>query len=786
MKTLDRKLLRELGLLRAQILAIALVIASGISAFVSLASASHSLEEAQAQFYAEYRFGDVFASLVRAPLSVADRIAEFPEVETLWPRIVAAVKLRVEGFDEPVTGTLVSLPESGSPPLNDIYLRKGRFPTPERRDEVVVHEAFAQAHDLSLGSTVEAVLYGRLQTLRIVGIGLSPEFVYQVVSGTIFPDDKRAGVFWMNRRALAEAFDREGAFNDLVVRLGKGASEARAIEGIDRILAPWGGLGAHARSEQGSHRMLSEELRGLRTQSVAVTTIFLGVAAFLLHLVIGRIVTAQREVIAVLRALGYRASTIGAHYLKMAAVICLIGATGGALLGMVLGRLVMLAYGPYFRFPSLDFMLEPGVILIGFAIALSAGFLATVGSVRRIVRLPPAEAMKPPAPATFRRSWLETLGLWRHLSPPARMIVRRIERAPLKPALSSLGIALALSILVAVGGLLGSIEEMVDIAFRLEQRQDATLAFIEPREESILVEVQRLPGVLAAEASRTVPVRIRAGPRVETIGLEGLPADGSLRRIQGARGPVGLPPEGLVLSRALGRRLGIQEGDDVLVEVLEGRRAQILLPVEGLVDDLVGLRAWISLDALHRRLGEGRRISGAEVRIDPLLTRAFLDATENAPVIASVQLQSAGIEVFEEALESTQGVTNFILALFASVIAAGVVYNTARILLSDSARELASLRVLGFTRAEISRIFLGEIAVQVLAALPVGVLLGWAFGQAIASSLPDELYRLPVTLDPADLLRAIGVILLASFGCALLVRRRLDRLDLVGVLKTRE
>lgn len=785
MKTLDRKLVRELWGLRAQVLAIVLVIASGIGAYVALSSAWASLERERTTFYADYRFGDLFASLIRAPLSVAERIRAIPGVEDVWPRIVANVKVRLAGFEEPITGTLISLPRSDGS-LNGIHLRRGRLPSPERREEVVVHEAFAQAHDLDLGSRVEAVLHGRLQELRIVGIGLSPEFVYQVVAGSLFPDDRRNGVFWMNERALAEAFDREGAFNDLVVGLGPGANQVRVIREIDEILAPWGGLGAYGRDEQGSHRMLMEELRGLRTQSVVVTAIFLGVAAFLLQLVVGRIVAAQREIIAVLRALGHGARTIGAHYLKMSAVISLLGAILGALLGVFLGRLMLRAYAPYFRFPSLDFVLEPRVIAIGFLVSLGAGLAATLGSVRRIVRLPPATAMKPPAPATFRRSWLESLGLWHHLSPAARMVVRRIERAPLKPALSALGIALALAILIAVSGLMGAVDHMVDVAFRQEQRQDASLVFIEPQDESILLEVRRLPGVVEAEASRSVPARLRVANRTETLALQGLPPDGKLRRILGDGRPVGLPPRGLLLSRELGKRLGVREGDRVEVEVLEGRRPRLFLPVHGLVDDLVGLNAWMDLDALHEVLREGRRISGANLRLDPLRRRAFFDAVEEAPVIANAQLTRATIEIFEETTAETQDITSGILAFFASIIAVGVVYNTARILLSDSARELASLRVLGFTRREISRIFLGEIAVQVFAALPLGLLLGWAFAALISAGLPAELYRLPIRLSPADVAKAMGIVLVASFGCALLVRRRLDRLDLVAVLKTRE
>lgn len=249
---------------------------------------------------------------------------------------------------------------------------------------------------------------------------------------------------------------------------------------------------------------------------------------------------------------------------------------------------------------------------------------------------------------------------------------------------------------------------------------------------------------------------------------------------------MGLPPDGLLLSRELGRRLGVREGEHVEVQVREGRRPTLLLPVYGLVDDVLGLNAWISLDSLHRHLGEGRRISAVDVRLDPLELEAFWAAIERAPVVASVQLTAAAVEVFDETLAATQNLTSAILAFFSSVIAVGVVYNTARILLSDSARDLASLRVLGFTRGEISRIFLGEIAVQVLASLPLGLLLGWAFAALIAAGLPAELYRLPVHLHARDVLWAMGVILVASLGCALVVRRRLDKLDLVAVLKTRE
>ena len=787
MRTLDRKLLRELLQIKAQAFAIAMVVASGIGAFVAMASTHASLDAARADFYVHSRFADVFASLVRAPLPVAEEIAGLPGVQEVEPRVVAVVDVDVAGFAEPVRGTILSLPERGRPRLNDLHMRRGRWPAPERSDEVLVHEAFAQAHGLEPGDSVEALIDGRLQALRIVGVVLSAEFVYQVTPGTIFPDDERNGVIWMNERALAEAYDMEGAFNDVVVRLARDERPEPVIAAIDRVLSPWGGVGAVARVDQGSNRMLTEELRGLERQAVVVPAIFLGVAAFLLQLVLGRIIAGQREVIAVLKALGYPTLTVGVHYLELVAVICLAGGAAGGLLGVILGRLLVSVYQPFFRFPNLTFLFQFDVLLAGLAISVVAGVLATVGSVRRVVRLPPAVAMKPPAPASYKPILLERLGIGRHLAPATRMVTRRLGRTPLKSALSALGVALSLGILLASNGLMGAIDVAMDLAFRQEQRQDVAVTFIEPQDEGILHEVRRLPGVLRAEPVRSVPVRLRAGHLREDLALQGIPADGELRRIIGMGGrQVGLPPDGLILSRELGNQLRIAEGDTVLVEVLEGRRPTAEVRIAGMVDDLLGLNAYVALEPLHLLLGEGRRISGANVQLAADAEGAFLEAIEERPIIAGAQLRTAALESFEETSGATQDVTTGLLAFFASVIAVGVVYNTARIILADSSRELASLRVLGFTKREISRIFLGELAIIVVAALPLGWLVGWLLAQLISATLPADLYRLPIRIPPSDLLRSVGVIFAAAAVSALLVRRRLDRLDLIGVLKTRE
>ncbi|MBL8274325.1 MAG: ABC transporter permease, partial [Xanthomonadales bacterium] len=286
MKALNRKAFRDLWHLRSQALAIALVIAAGIANLIMAQSTLESLYLTRERFYRDYAFADVWAGLKRAPESLAKRIGELDGVMLADTRIVVPANLSLEGFSDPVKGMVISLPDDGEPRLNRLYLRAGRFPAPNAQREVVASEAFAEAHGLRPGAEIRATIYGRSQRFRLVGIVLSPEYVYQIQPGAAFPDFKRFGVFWMGRRALEAAADMDGAFNSVVLRLLPGTQPTHVIAPLDALLRRYGGQGAYARADQLSHRFLDGEFEQLRTTARLFPTIFLGVAAFLLNVVV--------------------------------------------------------------------------------------------------------------------------------------------------------------------------------------------------------------------------------------------------------------------------------------------------------------------------------------------------------------------------------------------------------------------------------------------------------------------------------------------------------------------
>ena len=787
LSALNRKLLRDLLAMKGQALAIALVIGAGVAMYVMYLSNFDSLRRTQQAYYTQQRLADVFASLKRAPQSLETRLRALPGVARVETRTVADVTLDVRGLDDPATGRLISIPAARRPEVNDLFLRRGRWVERGRPDEVIASEGFVTANGLTPGDRVGAVINGRRRELTIVGVALSPEYVYSIRPGELVPDDRRFGVFWMERRALASAFDMEGGFNDVALTLTAGTSAAAVIARLDRLLAPYGGLGAIPRERQFSTWMLDSELRQLQSFGVVVPLIFLLVAAFVLNVVLTRALAQQRPQIAALKALGYTNRELAWHYLKWGVFIAGAGVIIGVLGGAWLGRSMIGLYNEYFRFPVLLYRLGPGVALGAAALSLTAAGLGAIAAVRRAVAIPPAEAMRPEPPARYRKGLLDRPFLTRRLPNAARIVVRNLERQPVRAAASVVGIAFGMAILQVGFVFLDAMTSLIETEFAVAQRQDVTVSFVEPRSARAVYDAANLPGVIAVEAQRNVAVRIRAGHRERTLSLAGVPAAPRLRRIVDRYGRVStLPPSGLVLSSALAGALDVAPGEEVVVEVLEGRRPVRVLPVVGLVDDTMGLSAYMRLEPLHRLMREGATVTGVALLVDPAAEARLSARLKRTPAVAGTTFKRALVENFRRTLAQNMDLMIGMNVVFAGIIAFGVVYNAARVSLSERSRELASLRVLGFTRAEISMILLGELAILTLAALPVGALIGQGLSIAIVSSVESEVYRFPLVVTPQAIGRAALTVLIAALGSGLVVRRRLDHLDLVAVLKIRE
>jgi putative ABC transport system permease protein len=783
---LDAKLLRDLWRIRTQAIAVALVIGCGVAVMVMSFGAMRSLSETREAYYERYYFANVFAQARRVPLHIAAKIAALPGVASVEPRIVSYVSLFIPDLARPAIGQLISLPDGRPPRNNAILLRTGRLPARDS-DEVVVSENLANAHGYGPGDRLAANINGRRRELSIVGVALSPEFIYVLGPGQLIPDNKSFGVLWLDRQTLEAAYDLEGAFNQISVSLMRNASEPEVIARMDRLLEPYGGTGAFGREDQLSHAFVEQELDQLRVAAAVMPPIFLAVAAFLIHMIMTRLTELEREQIGLLKAFGYSDAAVGWHYAKFAFAVAALGSLLGVGAGVWLGFRMTELYGNYYHFPFLYFRTDPAILVSSVAVSFLAPLIGTWQAVKKAVRLPPAVAMAPAPPTVYRQTIIERLHLDRAISEPTHMIVRHLERWPLRSAMTALGIALAGALLIGTLFTFDSIDEIIDNAYFRTNRQDATIDFLEPRDARAAFDIARWPGVRRVEPVRAVPARLVSGHLSQRVGISGVTPGATLKQFIAADGkPFAVPPAGLVLSDKLARLLAVTPGDRLRVEILEGRRRRVDVVVASVVGEHIGLSAYMDKRSLDALSGGGDVITGVQVLLDPQREQAFFAAAQEAPSTGTIMLRTTAIQSFQEVLAQNLVIVISLYAAFCGVIAFGVIYNAARIALSERGRELASLRVLGFSKAEAAYILTGELAILVLLALPVAAVLGYGLAALMSVALETELFRIPLVVERSTY-GFMATIVLASAAISLLaVARRVARLDLVSVLKARE
>lgn len=807
---LDKKLIRDVTRLYAQILAIAMVMACGVATIIIGVGAYRSLDETRQAFYDRYRFANVFSSAVRAPLNLADRIAEIPGVSAVELRIVKPVLLDIAGMAEPATGMLVSIPDAGEPNTNRLYLRKGRMPDPARSNEVAVIEGFANAHGFEPGNSFETIMGGQKQTLKIVGIVLSPEYIYAIGPGDMVPDPKRFSILYVSKKLASGLFDMEGAFNNVALTTLTGANTENVIEALDAILKPYGGAGAYDREDQVSHLFLDSELTQLYSMARIIPPIFLAVSAFLVNMILSRIIALEREQIGLLKAVGYSNFSVGWHYAKLVIVVAIIGLIIGSVAGTWLGQGMARLYSNFFTFPFLIFDRSLDLYFIAGGIAITAALAGATKAIWSIVSLPPAVAMRPPAPTAYRSVFGGSTLPISFISQLTVMALRHLIRKPVRSFMTTLGVSMSVALLVTALFSTDSVEHMIDMVFFQADRQHATLTFNDERGLDAMTAVRALPGVLRAEPFRVVPVILRNGHREERLQVSGISDTAILSRVLDLDlNAMGAPKRGLMLSERVANKLQARPGDFIEIELLEEGRELPLTPVTavtsgnllekieqaplffgqpvvGVSQSYIGMNVHMELEMLNRALSEGRLINGVHLLVDSGSLDELYAAIKQTPMIASIALQQISRDKFRETIDNNIQMMMTVYVVLAVIITFGVIYNSARIQLSERARELASLRVFGFTRAEVSSVLLTELTIIVIAAQPLGWLLGFLFSWAIIQGFASDAFRVPLVINPSTFATASLTVLIASILTAMLVRRRIDTLDMIRVLKTRE
>lgn len=789
MGALNKKLLRDLWRLRGSVTAIALIIASGIALMVASLNTIKTLETTRQVYYDQTGFGDIFASVHRAPRHLRREIEKLPGVRRVDDKVVGIGLVDVAALDVPARGQIISLDPHlpyGST-LNRLMIDQGRMPFGHADHEVIVHYNFANAVGLNLGDIITMTMRGRKSDLTIVGIGSSADTIYAMPGGSVFPDEKGFGIFWANRDLLDATFDYEGAFNSLIIDAEKGADEYALIDLLDPILAPYGGTGAYDRSDHSSNSMLDSEIEQLANMVAVVPILFLSIAAFLINVIMARLISLEREQIGLFKAFGMPTRKIAMHYLGFALSITVMGALFGAGLGAVLSSLLGEAYKVAFRFPFLLQQNDTASLLVAIAVSSSAAIAGAFMTLRRVGRLQPAEAMAPEPPADFKPSLLERLGLTKSWREPSRMVLRNIVRRPMRSFVSIFGMSLAVAIVVLGNYFSAAAETLIDTYFYRNQTQDLTITLVEARPGAALHGLESVEGILRVEGSQAAPVKLRNGAIEERSGIVArAPGTHLSQLLNEERQAVELPETGIVLAQSLAEKLDVGVGDLITVEMLTGRRYVREVPITAVVKLYVGQGAYMSLEAFGRLTGEMGRLQQFDAKVDPNEMAPIVRDLLDLPMVQSVSTRLSAFESFGEMMDRSMLIMSGIFSMFAMLIAGGVVYNSARIALSEQARELASLRVLGYTVGEAGFILIGQLMVLTCLSFLPGAVLGYYFSLGMSQSMENDLMRMPFVFEGKSVMLAILVVGASAVGSALIVGRRVAHLDLVAVLKSRE
>lgn len=782
---LMRKALRDLRLLRGQLLAIILLVAAGSATFIMMRSMHSSLMVSLESYYRTQGYPDIFVDVKQAPSSFYETLRQIDGVSDVRLRVRQHVSIDIPGLEEVASAEVVSLPDEASS-FSSLHYVSGSAPDAASADAAVVYAPFAEANNLSVGDTITVLLNGARSRLRITGTAISPEYLIIMSPGTLMLDNRRNGVLWMHDEVLASRFNMTGGWNSAVIRTRIGTRPDRLRPILDAAVRPFGSFGASLRNDQLSHRFITDEIRQNEVSALIIPSIIYGVAIFLLNISISRLVLSQRSIVAVLRAFGYSRGAIAGHYVVIAMVVVVIATIIGSAIGYAGGIRLAQWYMEFYRFPKLIFSIPNQTLFLTVGLAILAAVAGTFGAIRTVFLMQPAEAMKPPAPKTFHPGPLTLVtAAWR-IGVTTRLMLQNIDRR-LMPSLLVLGmIALATSIIILARYIDDAMDRMMYVEYDRSKLASATVTFNRAVPFSVARELEAIDGITRSEPFRSIGVDILASNESYRTTVSTRNPDSRLIRVVDADGNrQGIPTSGMMMTEYLALRLGLDVGDTVSIVLLEARRDTVRMILASTPREALGAQCYVSSEALSDVCHEEPLANGSFIEAAPNSSALIHSKLKDRPGVVGVLFRDVAIKSFTEVYGGNVLVVALYLLLLACLVAIGVLYNNARIVIAERSAELASMRIQGFTVREVARIILGEQCMITFVGIPLGAGLGIVMCYAISTSVQADFLRIPFAVSRMTVLVAAFVIIAVSAFVALRIYIMLRKLDLVAVLKER-
>ncbi|MFZ5597034.1 MAG: ABC transporter permease [Bacillota bacterium] len=787
-----KKLYRTIWQIKGQFFSLVAVVALGITTYICMSTTYYNLEVCKKIFYQECNFADYYFQVIRAPEQVVAQIERVPGVTMVNGRIVKDVSL-IKQDRQKAKVRIVSYQFPEEKKINRLHMFSGRmFEDSASASQLtaIVDSQFAAANNLTSGSTLNVLSNGKAVPLTVIGTATSPEFTYPVKDiATMLNDPTSFGVVTLPHKQAQGLLDMEGQINSIIIRISPGSDENRIKESIKAILLPYGYQGEYPQKDQSSNSYINSQLDQLGAETRVIPTLFLIVAAAIQFIMLGRMIKMQRLQIGIMKALGYKNYQIIWYYTSYALVIGFLGTVIGIGLGFLLSIYLTNVYLWFYNLPHYSYNISLSLTVKALVIGMGAGLLSGWLATRRIVKISPAESMRPEPPTQGRKIIFEQwTAFWQRLEPSWKMTLRGIGRNRMRFWVTVMGVSFAVGLLVVAMFFNDSINYSRQMAFYTEQKSDLTAKFAQPVEINEAAQLSGIHGVAVAEPVLEVPVRISANHKFSDVILIGYYPDSRLKTIEGVDGQrLSIPGEGITVSRKTAEKLGIGVGDQVQIETKLGIGENHISScrVMGISRQVAGKNSAASLDTVNKMLQEHNLITGVMLKTDPGLYDKVEREISDIPGVYDIVSREKEVENFNRNMDSIR-TSVWILTGFAILLGCAIIFNSSLISFGERQRELATLRVVGMKSLEIAAVLRNEVILQCLLGLLAGFPLGRLMAEGVARIVSGEVYELQAVVSLQTYTISTFLTMAFVFAGYLIAVRGIKNLDFLEILKNRD
>jgi len=783
MRKLDVRLLRLIKNSKGQFISISLMVILALTIYVSFSMVGDNLNNSIYDYYNITNFGDIFVDVVRVPKVAIDQLHNIEGIELAQGRISSDVPLRVDDPDEKVTVRITSVPKE-SHIINDLYVIEGNGLTGNSKSAVVLQQ-FSNARGIELEDKITPYIAGREYSLDIVGIVGSPEYIYLMENEqSLIPAPEKFGVIYVTEDFAQSVLGYQGSYNEIVIKV-KDSHINRLDSIVDEIeeqLDRYGVRQTTKREDQLSHFMMMQEVDQLDVMATAITLLFLIVAAVIINVMLSRIVKNDRTSIGVMKALGYSNLQIMLHYTKFSLAIGLVGSLIGIGLSIPISMSFTSLYIMFMNIPL--FQMRVYYVYFIYGVLLTSVFCVVSGVIgaRSVTKILPADSMKPEAPKSGGRIFLERFkNIWSRISFSWKMVIRNILRNKRRAAFLVVGIALTYGITMVPVFMSSVWTNIFTVHYGEFQRMNYNIDFTSPMSNNAMRELSKIIEVDDIEPKSEIPFEFRNGWRKKSVMTIGLLSETEFYNFKSPSGQrLGLPREGMLLSERLAESLHVSVGDEVLVKNFMPGKEDAYIEVKGIIEQHLGTNAYMDIDALNELLGEKGMITGVLMNSRDDVVNNLRDV-KNIRQIQSVEdMKNSFIEFMDMIIYSVG-----VMMLFGGVLGFAIVYNITIISISERLMEFSSLRVMGFEKKEIYKMVSRENGLLSVLGILFGVPLGYGMCAGIISAISMDMVGIPLIINTSTYFTTAFATIVFIGIAQLATVRKIYKIDFLEALKNR-